>query len=135
MRARYYDPQVGRFISKDPIGYQGGINLFGYVANNPINYIDPQGEGAYSAARCYQYASEFSKAIDECERECGGPEDLEKGVDYIIKYSPNNSLWLANRNCVCSKMGEGKKDWMGMNDCHKLISYCIKMFIWRFRLR
>jgi RHS repeat-associated protein len=43
MRARYYDPEVGRFINKDPIGYLGGVNLFGYSANNPINFIDPWG--------------------------------------------------------------------------------------------
>lgn len=43
MRARYYDPEVGRFITKDPIGFDGGVNLYGYVENNPTNYIDPQG--------------------------------------------------------------------------------------------
>jgi RHS repeat-associated protein len=44
MRARYYDPQVGRFISEDPIGFDGGdTNLMAYVGNNPILYIDPNG--------------------------------------------------------------------------------------------
>ncbi|MFZ5994272.1 MAG: RHS repeat domain-containing protein [Thermodesulfobacteriota bacterium] len=44
MRARYYDPQVGRFISEDPIGFEGGdVNLYAYVGNNPVILIDPWG--------------------------------------------------------------------------------------------
>jgi RHS repeat-associated protein len=44
-RARYYDPRAGRFISKDPIGFAGGdANLFRYVKNNPLNFVDPEGE-------------------------------------------------------------------------------------------
>ena len=47
-RARYYDPMEGRFISKDPIGFRGGINVYGYVKNNPLRYIDPSGLSGYS---------------------------------------------------------------------------------------
>lgn len=43
MRARYYDSEVGRFITKDPIGFEGGVNLYAYVGNNPAKYIDPNG--------------------------------------------------------------------------------------------
>ena len=43
-RARYYDPMEGRFISKDPIGFDGGdFVLYGYVRNKPINHKDPKG--------------------------------------------------------------------------------------------
>jgi len=42
-RNRQYSPQVGRFISKDPIGFQGGLNLWGYCDNNPIIFRDPFG--------------------------------------------------------------------------------------------
>jgi RHS repeat-associated protein len=42
-RARYYDPMEGRFISKDPIGFKGGVNEYSYVKNDPINGIDPTG--------------------------------------------------------------------------------------------
>ncbi|WP_175861984.1 RHS repeat-associated core domain-containing protein [Burkholderia cepacia] len=41
-RHRYYDPNSGRFISKDPIGIEGGINVYAYV-KNPIVWIDPLG--------------------------------------------------------------------------------------------
>ncbi|HZE72060.1 MAG TPA: RHS repeat-associated core domain-containing protein [Pyrinomonadaceae bacterium] len=40
---RYYDPSRGRFLTRDPISYGGGINLYSYVANNAINSIDPFG--------------------------------------------------------------------------------------------
>jgi len=43
-RARYYDPNVGRFLSEDPLSWNGdGINFYPYVANNPQNYNDPWG--------------------------------------------------------------------------------------------
>ncbi|MGI8836313.1 MAG: Ig-like domain-containing protein [Pyrinomonadaceae bacterium] len=42
-RARFYDSQLGRFISEDPIGLASGINSFAYVSNNPQNATDPTG--------------------------------------------------------------------------------------------
>jgi RHS repeat-associated protein len=42
-RARYYDPQTGRFISEDPIRFAGGNDFYGYVWNDPVNYADPLG--------------------------------------------------------------------------------------------
>jgi RHS repeat-associated protein len=42
--ARDFDPEIGRWLSKDPIGFGGGdVNLFGYVFFDPINLIDPSG--------------------------------------------------------------------------------------------
>jgi len=43
LRARYYHPGLGRFISQDPIGFAGGTNLYAYCGNDPINYTDPLG--------------------------------------------------------------------------------------------
>ena len=42
-RNRYYNPSVGRFLTKDPAGLVGGVNYFVYVKNNPINYADSLG--------------------------------------------------------------------------------------------
>ena len=45
-RARYYSPNLGRFMQTDPIGYQGGINLYAYVGNSPTFLRDPTGRCA-----------------------------------------------------------------------------------------
>ncbi len=44
---RYYDPVNARFLTRDPIGYGGGMNLYGYVKNNPIGRADPNGTDLY----------------------------------------------------------------------------------------
>jgi RHS repeat-associated protein len=42
-RARYYDPAGGRFLSEDPIRFDGGTNFYSYTGNSPVNWYDPFG--------------------------------------------------------------------------------------------
>lgn len=53
MKARYYDPQIGRFYSNDPMGFVASnpmmFNRYAYANNNPYRYIDPDGRAAQAA--------------------------------------------------------------------------------------
>jgi len=44
-RAREYNPALGRFLQRDPIGFADDYNLYRYVKNNPTTYTDPSGNG------------------------------------------------------------------------------------------
>ena len=51
MRARYYDPITGRFISRDPINIASGANLYDFADNSPIGYLDPTGEFGFNVGK------------------------------------------------------------------------------------
>lgn len=60
---RDYDPSVGRYIESDPIGLQGGLDTYSYVAGNPLLLVDPSG-------RCLQavYSGPFILYWIPCDR-------------------------------------------------------------------
>jgi RHS repeat-associated protein len=73
-RARYYSPELQRFISEDPIRLAGGdVNYYAYVGNNPVNVTDPSGKGPILFGVCISLTIadtidtgyELSEALDK----------------------------------------------------------------------
>ena len=58
LRARYYDPMVGRFASVDPV--KDGLNWYAYCAGNPVAFVDPNGES--TTANIYSHLDAVTKA-------------------------------------------------------------------------
>ena len=57
--ARYYAPWLGKWISPDPIGLsKDGTNVYSYVRNNPINYVDPSGLEGEEKKGAFQWAKD-----------------------------------------------------------------------------
>ena len=64
---RYYDPEIGRYLTRDPIGYGDGLNVYLYVGNNPVNFIDPlglAGDDGLNEAEQYDTQSQRQETYD-----------------------------------------------------------------------
>jgi RHS repeat-associated protein len=64
-RARSYSPTLGRFLQTDPIGTDGGLHLYAYVGNDPLNKTDPMGKASQTSS--YSVAS--SQSFEEDDEE------------------------------------------------------------------
>jgi len=70
---RWYDEDVGRFISRDPIGEVGGLNLYVYVGNNPVKLIDHEGRQPQDPCRKWACQRGLNPTLcqDCCDIICG----------------------------------------------------------------
>jgi RHS repeat-associated protein len=105
MRNRWYDPNTGRFTQEDPIGYAGGINLYGYVGNNPVSYTDPFG-------LC-------PDSLKNDDGEC--PGGLSEQQWRRIEYAANNRMTKEARELVLGALNAGKIS-PGLNLLDKVLS-------------
>ena len=64
---RYYDPESGRYTQVDPIGFEGGINIYIYSINNTLMFTDPYGLKVYLCCREIQ----VSPFLDKIAKSCG----------------------------------------------------------------
>ena len=68
--ARMYDPEKGRFLQTDWLGYVDGMNPYAYVGNDPINFTDPSGTrrwcvSDHTGERCFGQTDEEIRNILE----------------------------------------------------------------------
>ncbi len=126
---RYYDPQVGRFIVQDPIGLNGGWNLYQY-APNPLGWIDPLGLSTrpnngnynifhdYSLDPKYRYSSDgvqFNRANTDFINKMNS--DLSFRRDMLGRH-PALGEWLNNPNKASSPPG---LTWHHHEDVNRLV--------------
>ncbi|MFI6697850.1 RHS repeat-associated core domain-containing protein [Streptomyces sp. NPDC050509] len=104
-RNRYYDPETGRFISQDPIGYAGGTNLYEYALSSPTTYTDPSGNNPMIAG-------------------CLGGGLLDGGIDWLTqRLSGRKVNWgqvggAAAMGCLGGMLGAaGGAKWAGRGGC------------------
>jgi len=118
--ARDYDAESGRWTSKDPIGFNGGLsNLFGYVTNDPVNHHDATGlQRVLDSIFGVGPVDTLSALITRFPAE-GAARKFEE--DYGIPHTGNwiDGLSDAYRHCVWSclmtqTMGEEQADSVGM---------------------
>ena len=105
LEARYYVPGLGRFLTQDPIGHQGGLNLYQYCGNNPLTRTDPDGKD-WDAQR---------KALT-----LGGYEFTGGGIlaslKTIVNAGMEQAAWWWPKGRVSSDPGyaEAHYGWMGL---------------------
>jgi RHS repeat-associated protein len=90
-RFRAYDANYARWLSRDPIGELGGINLYGYVGGNPINYYDPLGLNPLLIV------AGGAIIISEEAVIVGAAVTIFAGTVYIIEQGIDSAFWILDK--------------------------------------
>jgi RHS repeat-associated protein len=102
---RYYDPQTGRWPSRDPIEEEGGDNLYAFCFNTPIISVDPKGLNVRVDFKC-SLTSSSGKILKHCEYECNetGREQLGFGGGPTLDDMPPAPIMITTETqafCKC----------------------------------
>ncbi|HTQ08644.1 MAG TPA: RHS repeat-associated core domain-containing protein, partial [Fimbriimonadaceae bacterium] len=85
---RYYDPTSGRWVTRDPIGYGGGIGLYAYCSNGAAGFMDPSG-----LSPILQSPSKASPPMVVGTCTPGGPTGDDGGLDWEFWDNPDNAAY------------------------------------------
>ncbi|MCI0561296.1 MAG: RHS repeat-associated core domain-containing protein, partial [Nitrososphaera sp.] len=98
--ARDYDPETGRWTAKDPIRFSGGdTNLYGYVLNDPVNFVDSKGTISpwviapvvYGAYLAYKAIDKYSDAKESSEKTKEARDEKFRELDKLQEGEPNDA--------------------------------------------
>ena len=114
---RFYNPAIERWINRDPLGEDGGINLYGFVQNDPVNGVDPWGEyGYYYFYRGLYISSALLQhyGLDGAPGNwfgLGGPALLwcVDNCGHAFMYYTEQSLYFLTKNIKCIVKAIGKE--------------------------
>ena len=105
-RARYYEPMTGRFLSEDPIGFDGGGNFYAYGQNDPIDESDPDGLSPKGKDKWYGYNDpDFHKWFHRCWKQPGDPDADKAGIqeaydEWVRRGKPKGgNCWNGPQDC------------------------------------
>ena len=101
--ARDYDAEVGRWTTKDPIGFAGGdTNLYGYVFSDPINFIDPRG---LAVGDWWDFPANLDRARDIARQELAKRPNGHNDIVDAQRHS-EWSVWGQSKNSGRLQLGK-----------------------------
>jgi RHS repeat-associated protein len=119
MRGRWYDPAAGRFVSEDPVGIVGGLNLYAFAANEPVSGLDPMGACRYG---------KLSDPFDFSDGEHNAKEGFKlpyrsyalacTGDDWDDPWKP----WIANLPAVHVASNDNSDDFWSASNSDQVVS-------------
>ena len=141
--ARPYSPSTGRFLSRDRIEEEGGLNLYGFVENAPVNFVDPFGEEILVIAGRHKFngttfplesvqsnwgikhfANQVRRAFQEIVGDCAKLELADAGTDRISVPTSSGTKTLERKRFRITFSGE--KASCKCNDCWQLLKRAIQ---------